>query len=277
MTHTTLLTIGEFARLSRLSLKALRLYDELGLLPPAWVDGASGYRHYHPEQLGRAERIALLRRLEVPLSDIRALLDAPPGEAARLLRAHWVRRERLHGEQRALLPYVERLLKGSDMPEFEIHERSVPAQQVLTLTRRVREPELVPFIVEGTARLFAALGAAELCPGPESYVLYHGQVDAESDGPVELCVPFEGSLRPSGELCLREEGARRELYTTLTRAQARFPEILGAYDAVAREVAARGLRCTRAPREVYWRDPGETAPDEPFCHIAYPVTEPGHA
>jgi DNA-binding transcriptional MerR regulator len=41
-----LMSIGEFARLSRLSAKALRLYDELGLLPPAQVDPGSGYRWY---------------------------------------------------------------------------------------------------------------------------------------------------------------------------------------------------------------------------------------
>lgn len=50
------LTIGAFSRLSRLSLKALRLYDSLGLLPPVWVDAESGYRYYAAEQLERAKQ-----------------------------------------------------------------------------------------------------------------------------------------------------------------------------------------------------------------------------
>ena len=60
------MSIGEFARCSRLSAKALRLYDRLGLLPPARVDGDSGYRFYDPGQLGQARLIASLRQLQVP-------------------------------------------------------------------------------------------------------------------------------------------------------------------------------------------------------------------
>src|SRR5262249_5535052 len=56
-----LMSIGEFATASRLSQKALRLYGENGLLPPAWVDPDSGYRYYRPEQLRSATLIALLR------------------------------------------------------------------------------------------------------------------------------------------------------------------------------------------------------------------------
>jgi protein phosphatase len=76
-----LLTIGEFARLAQLSPKALRLYDELGLLRPAKVDQWSGYRYYAPDQLERARLVAWLRRLGMPLAQIAVVLDAP-GEAA---------------------------------------------------------------------------------------------------------------------------------------------------------------------------------------------------
>jgi serine/threonine protein phosphatase PrpC/DNA-binding transcriptional MerR regulator len=77
-----LLTIGEFARASRLSPKALRLYDELGLLPPFRVDEWSGYRYYAPSQLERARLVAWLRRLGLPLARIRAVADLAPAEAA---------------------------------------------------------------------------------------------------------------------------------------------------------------------------------------------------
>lgn len=59
-----LMTIGAFARQTRLSLKALRLYDELRLLPPASVDDSNGYRYYHAQQVERARLIGLLRRLD---------------------------------------------------------------------------------------------------------------------------------------------------------------------------------------------------------------------
>ena len=77
-----LLTIGEFARLARLSPKALRLYDELGLLRPFRVDEWSGYRYYAPSQLERARLVAWLRRLGMPLAQIGAVVESPPAEAA---------------------------------------------------------------------------------------------------------------------------------------------------------------------------------------------------
>jgi protein phosphatase len=85
-----LLTIGAFARAAGLSPKALRLYDELGLLTPAAVDGASGYRYYRPEQLERARLIVWLRQLGMPLARIRAVLDeADAVDAAGAVEAYW--------------------------------------------------------------------------------------------------------------------------------------------------------------------------------------------
>ena len=80
MTHapfTDHMTISAFAQASRLSHKALRLYDELGLLRPARVDPDSGYRYYAARQLPQARLIGLLRQLGLSLTEIRAVLDAP--------------------------------------------------------------------------------------------------------------------------------------------------------------------------------------------------------
>ncbi len=89
-----MLTIGEFARASRLSAKALRLYDELGLLRPARVDPDSGYRFYEPAQLERARLVAWLRRLGMPLARIRVVCDAAtPDEAAAEVAAFWAQAE----------------------------------------------------------------------------------------------------------------------------------------------------------------------------------------
>ncbi|WNM41838.1 MerR family transcriptional regulator [Micromonospora halotolerans] len=86
-----LLTIGAFARAARLTPKALRLYDELGLLPPAAVDPHSGYRYYAPDQLDRARLIAALRRAGMPLAEIRAVCGLPPEAAAEAVDAWWRR------------------------------------------------------------------------------------------------------------------------------------------------------------------------------------------
>ncbi|WP_460343324.1 MerR family transcriptional regulator [Actinoallomurus acanthiterrae] len=84
-----LLTIGAFARAAGLSPKALRLYDELGLLRPAAVDGESGYRFYDPAQLEQARLIAWLRRLGMPLARIRQVCELPGPTAAEEIAAYW--------------------------------------------------------------------------------------------------------------------------------------------------------------------------------------------
>ncbi|MFI8961672.1 MerR family transcriptional regulator [Streptomyces sp. NPDC053493] len=88
----TRLTIGEIATRSRLSPKALRLYDRLGLLAPATVDPATGYRGYAVEQVERARLIALLRRIKMPLAEIGDLLavaERSGREAAEELARYW--------------------------------------------------------------------------------------------------------------------------------------------------------------------------------------------
>jgi PPM family protein phosphatase len=100
-----LLTIGAFARASRLSPKALRLYDSLGLLTPAHVDEVSGYRFYRPDQLERARLVAWLRRLGMPLARIGAVCDLAreaPDQAAGLVAAYWAQTETELTARRAL-------------------------------------------------------------------------------------------------------------------------------------------------------------------------------
>ncbi len=100
-----LIPIGRFSRLTGLTIKALRLYDERGLFRPALVGFRSGFRYYSPDQIPTAERIRQLRSLEVPLGDIGALLDAGEPEAAQARLAdhgRWIE-ERIAGYRRALV------------------------------------------------------------------------------------------------------------------------------------------------------------------------------
>lgn len=84
-----LMTIGDFARASGLSAKALRLYDDSGLLVPAEVDPFSGYRRYATAQLDRARLVARLRLAGMPLARIRVVADLPARAAAAELTSYW--------------------------------------------------------------------------------------------------------------------------------------------------------------------------------------------
>ena len=113
-----LLPIGAFARSARLSPKALRLYDELGLLPPAFVDPATGYRFYDPAQLERARLVAWLRRLGMPLARIRVVCELAPAQAAREVAAYWAQVEADTASRRDLATFLIASLSGrTAMPD----------------------------------------------------------------------------------------------------------------------------------------------------------------
>ncbi|MEJ1202759.1 MULTISPECIES: MerR family transcriptional regulator [unclassified Streptomyces] len=101
-----LLTIGTFAKASRLSPKALRLYDELGLLTPARVDPVTGYRLYAPEQLDQARLVAWLRRLGMPLARIQRVCSLAAGPAAEEVRAFWAQVEADTAARRDLATFL---------------------------------------------------------------------------------------------------------------------------------------------------------------------------
>jgi DNA-binding transcriptional MerR regulator len=243
-----LMPIGEFASASRLSQKALRLYGEKGLLSPSWVDPASGYRYYRVEQLQAATLIALLRRAGMPLAEIRSFLRDPSVAA---LEDYERRATDEFADRRRVLRYAKRLLK--EEPMYDVVTREVREQPYVSRTKRVLVPELEPFIVD-TFRELGRDGAAE-----PAFVLYHGPVNAEEDGPVEVCVPTaDGDKRlPAGEVA----------FTEISGEQCRFPEILGAYEAVYRWAKENGREACGPAREIYLSGPGG---DEQL-QIAVPV------
>ena len=110
-----LLSIGRFARLAGLSVGALRHYDELDLLRPAYIDRFTGYRRYRRAQLETARTIARLRDLELPLDEIREVLAMDdPAEQRRRLAAHRARIEARTNRLTRLLHVVGRMTDGKD-------------------------------------------------------------------------------------------------------------------------------------------------------------------
>lgn len=106
-----LMSIGRFAELTGLTVKALRLYDSRGILRPAVVDFESGYRYYSPEQISVAREIRLLRSLHMPLAEIQLLLgDDDPKQVDAHLGRHRARltsRLREYKQALALLPTAD--------------------------------------------------------------------------------------------------------------------------------------------------------------------------
>lgn len=274
MTHSPLLTIGAFAQASRLSAKALRLYDDLNLLPPKRVDDMTGYRYYDPEQLPQAHLISLLRQLDLPLASIRDILDAPPSARPTLIRGHWKNAETRHEERRALARYIQNQIEGdATMTEtFTVNTRQQPARMIAAIQKRVYQPEIAGFLQATITRLMQYIPAQGATVAGPPFVIYYGAVTADSDGPVEVCVPFTGALTPSGDITLREEPAHHEVYVTVTKRQFVFPTILEAFDTTAMYADAHGTRSPLTCREVYPYDWDAAGPDDPAGEVAWPYT-----
>lgn len=261
-----LLSIGDFARHSRLSLKALRLYDAMGLLNPAQVDPQSGYRYYLESQLERAKLIGLLRRLEMPLQTIAEVLELKGAESARAIAAYWAGVEADLKVKRKLVHYLEEYLEGKGDTMYLVETREVPEQKIASIQQGVYVKDLPQYIQDSTHTLLKLVNN----PVGALFVIYHGQVNDDSAGPVEVCVPFEGSLEPVGKIGIRLEPAHTEAYTRITKAQVEFPGILKAYDAVDKWLGSQGKGMSAAPREVYFVPWDAIGPDEPACDIAFP-------
>jgi DNA-binding transcriptional MerR regulator len=127
-----LMPIGRFSRLTGVGVKALRNYDEVGLLVPAAVDDETGYRFYSPDQVDRAEAIRLLRRLDMPLEEIRSTLAAEnPAALRQALVAHQRQIAIRDSRLRATRDRLQRLIDGretimgmrSESLETEQHRR----------------------------------------------------------------------------------------------------------------------------------------------------------
>jgi DNA-binding transcriptional MerR regulator len=228
-----LMSIGEFGRLSRLSAKALRLYDELGLLPPAQVDPDSGYRWYAAGQLDNARLVASLRQIGVPLAQIQLILSLEPEAAALQVGAYWSGTEAGHAARRDLAGYLVDRLTGKRNVMYEVKVRDIPARSLLCLLRHASSEQEVWDMGK------EVIGMLKAQPPPRvdgvagaAFLIYYGEVNQDSDGPVEFCWPvphdLAGQLAASFPgLTLRTEPAHQEACIHLgedprTAAQSQF-------------------------------------------------------
>lgn len=142
--NETRIPIGQFANLTWLSPKALRLYQAQGLLEPVEVDPGSGYRYYAPSQIPAARRIGQLRRAGISLAEIAAFLRAP---TAHQIDAWLEDLEAEVIERRRLLDHIARTLDPSEVPDMAVDPTSA------ALTRAV--PVLASLDIEATLRFYS--------------------------------------------------------------------------------------------------------------------------
>jgi DNA-binding transcriptional MerR regulator len=256
------LSIGEFATLTHLNIRTLRRYHDGGLLEPARVDPATGYRSYSPDQIPTAQVIHQLRALDVPLDDVRAVLRSPDPEArAARIAEHLQRLEDQLDRTRAAVASLRRLLR----PEpADVELRAVPATPVAAVEAVVDLDDVLTWYAGAMAELDAVVPAPSAAPGGSydealftagrGLVLVHLPTDA---------APTSGRVRPvvlpAVELAVRTHAGDHDTIDVT-------------YGELGRWVAEHALAVAGPVRETYLVGPRDTPDSTAWrTEIGWPV------
>ncbi len=245
-TEETLLTIGQFGRLSLLSRKALRLYEDRSLLCPVRIDPDNGYRYYTRAQVATARRIRLLRMMTMPLDDIAEVLaawDDDPATAQRLIEGRVTAVEK----QITAVQLAARLLQEELAPNkeqkmsFTFTEVEYPAQMVVSIRRRIKVPAFHQSIEPTLRQLGSHIRSHGTEPSGPAIAFYYGPVNEEDDGPVEICVPFTGLVPPAGDIKVRELPEHKTIQIRTFGEYKEYPKLLELWNGIGKYVHEQNL------------------------------------
>lgn len=191
MSTTAKLSIGDFSRMTYLSVKALRHYHDVGVLAPAEIDPSSGYRFYLPSQVGLAQMIRRLRDLGMPLDDVRTIVQAPDATARdEALVAHLRRMEAQLESTQQTVASLRTLLQRPD-ESFPVEQRDIPATPAFAIREHVVGEEAVAWWMDAFQLLHRTVRdtAARRC-GPDG-ALFPVEFFEDGEGEMTVFVPVE--------------------------------------------------------------------------------------
>jgi DNA-binding transcriptional MerR regulator len=183
------LTIGEFSRITHLSIKTLRRYHQTGLLEPADVDPQSGYRYYSLDQVPTAQVIRRFRELGMPVREVGALVDSTdPDARAALIAQHLERLESQVDQTRAAVVALRRLLQPDPGP-LEVNHRRTEAAQVAAIRDVVDLGDVLSWYESAMGELDASLDAVGATRTGPPGGLYDNELFTEERGSMVVYVP----------------------------------------------------------------------------------------
>lgn len=200
----TLLTIGEFSRMTHLSVKALRHYQDMDVLSPAAVDPFSGYRSYDAAQVPAAQVIRRLRDLGMPLDSIRTVLGASDTQTRnREIAAHLSRMEQQLAQTQVSVAALRALLSGP-VPQPDVEFRSIPAVTALAVAEVVTAQDLLAWGTEVFGDLVDALAVSGARPAGCFGALFPGDFFEVERAEIVVFAPVAGGATATGRARLTE-------------------------------------------------------------------------
>lgn len=252
-----MLKIGDFSKLSFVSIKALRYYDERGLLKPARVDPSTGYRFYSVSQLSRLNRILALKDLGLDLSQIAQLLDQEltPEQIRGMLRLKQVELHQQVTEGQAQLARIEVWLQAFEqeatMPAYDVVLKKVAPLRVAQargIAPKMGPPELGITLGRLFGEVMQAInqqGATIVGPGT---TLFYDPDYREQNVDVGACLAFTGDLRESEQVKVIELPGVEMMTSVIHHGS--FTTMHQAYHAILAWIEANGYRVSGPNREL---------------------------
>jgi DNA-binding transcriptional MerR regulator len=269
-------TIGDFARHGRVSVRMLRHYDAIGLLAPARVDPASGYRFYAAAQLSQLNRIVALKDLGFTLEQVRAMLDQQvSAEQLRgMLRLRQAELEsQVAGDRQRLAQIAARLriieMEGA-MPADEIQIKHIPAVRVAQLTAAAAalDPDsITPVIQPLYEELGKRLGRAGVIPTGPPIAWYEDAPDGEGVL-VHATMPASADPGHGYDFEITDLPAIEQAATIVHHGS--MDNVLATIQVLARRIEAIGYQPAGHPREVYLECPEDR--DQWVTELQEPIT-----
>jgi DNA-binding transcriptional MerR regulator len=250
---TVYLTIGEFSKMTYLSVKALRHYHDVGLLEPAEIDADSGYRRYHADQVGIAQAIRRFRDLDMPLEQLRTVLQAPDRATRnQAILDHLATMQQQLERTQHTVASLQALLSSPAVPR-PVAYRTLPAITALSIEASIAFDDTA-WIDAAFDELHAVLErSSAAATGPDS-ALYSDAFFTEGAGQVVALVPIgaDAARLDGGPV----EGRARTLDLPATRVAVMvhdgpFADLDQTYGALGTVLAELGLGADGPIREVY--------------------------
>jgi DNA-binding transcriptional MerR regulator len=273
--------IGEFSKISQVSMRMLRHYDEMGVFQPAHVDRETGYRYYSADQVPRLNRILALKDLGLTLPEIAKLVDdnIEAAEIRGMLRLKQSQLERQVREEQARLSRVQSRLRQIEeegkQPEHEVIIKRIEAQEVIGVRETAPTMEEMTHLLIQTHQAIHRSGLKHLLPG---VALFHDpyfevtKVDWEISFPIDAS--FQGAVQlEDGRPMLRHTLPGVERMACLVYPGSYLGLHIG-YSALGAWIETNGFVVSGAGREVFLRVDSSSAQDH-VTEIQFPIA-PAH-
>lgn len=270
--------IGDFSKLCRVPVSALRYYADIGLLEPAHTDRFTSYRYYSLDQLPRLNRILALKDLGLSLEQIKQVLneDLPASEVRGMLRLKEAELEQEFEEVQMRLKRVKARLmlieqENTIMSQPEVVLKSLEKMTGLSLREVVPTPSSVGTLM---GEMFGTVMGHQVPVTGTPFAIFHDGEFKPQDMDVEIVFPVAPGTKITLDMERGPKITTREFSTIDSAAciihTGPYETLEQTYTVIGKWIEANGYQISGPSREVYLRPPGE---EDPITEIQFPVTK----